>query len=173
MATNAAQHKIINLLKTPWVFLWLCVAVSCKIDVYTLLLCVHMRGFSFMVVCSFQCVIFQGQTVELTPSDISYMCSWWLSKAAIINNISACYCGIRCLMLYLSQVSILIWLLKVTPHVGGASHIACHALQVASVLPCTGSQQGCGRGPRPCFLFSCQLIFIMKVNKAPYLLLFF
>ena len=44
--------------------------MSHKINLRTLLLFVHMRGFSFMAVCGLQCVILQAQT-EMTPSDVT------------------------------------------------------------------------------------------------------
>ena len=68
---KVAQHKIVNLLKHYEIFLCLCVAISCEINVHVLSLFVHMRGFSFTDVCGFQCVVFQAQTVGLTPSDVT------------------------------------------------------------------------------------------------------
>ena len=48
--------------------------MSHKINVHMLLLFVCMHGFSFTVVRGFQSVTFQAQTVELTPSDLTYAC---------------------------------------------------------------------------------------------------
>ena len=71
----------------------------------SLFVCMH--GFSFMALFGIQCVIFQAQTVELTPSDVT--CARGdLSETVIISNISTYHCNIRHLMLFRSQVSILI-----------------------------------------------------------------
>ena len=46
--------------------------MSRKINVHTLSLFARICGFSFTVVCGFQCVTFQAQKIELTPSDVTY-----------------------------------------------------------------------------------------------------
>ena len=100
-------------------------------------------------------------------------CSWWLSEALIINNISTYHCSVRYLILFRSQVSILIWLLKVIPHLGINSHLPCHALQSAVHLRPSSAAERAIEGPKPCFPFSCQLILIIKVKKFPHQLLYF
>ena len=150
-------------------FLWLCLAMSHKINVHMLSLFVHawLRFYSSMQLPS---VIFQVQTVELTPSDI--MCSWWLSEAAIINNISTFHCNIRHLVLFRSQVSILTWLLKVVLHLDSTSHISHHALQSAFCLALHWQLRGLWRA-QTLLSISCQLIWVIKENKVPYLLLLY
>ena len=150
MPMNAAQHKIVIYLKHYLIFLWLRVAVSCKINVSTLSLFVHLCGFSFTAVCRFQCVIFQAQTVQLTPSDVTCACD----DSAIISNISTYHCNVRHLMLFRSQVSILTWLLKVLPNVGGASHVIHHTLQSPLHLGLYQQSRGLWKSPNLAFYFS-------------------
>ena len=144
MAMNAARHKVVHLLKHYENFLWLRVTMSHKINVHTLLLFVPVHGFSFTAVCDFQCVIFQRADNKI---DIirRYMCSWRLSEAAMINNTSTYHCNVRHLMLFRSQVTILIWLLKVLSHVSSTSHVTATLYRQHPTSPGTGSQDGCGR----------------------------
>lgn len=75
----------------------------------TLSLFVCMCGFSFMVVCDFQCVIYQSWTVELTPSDIRCVCGDLASKTQRLSIIfQPTFVNDRCLILFRRHVSILI-----------------------------------------------------------------
>ena len=155
MAMNAAQHKIINLLKTLWDFL--CVitchmsfVMSCKINVRILSLFICMHGFSFPVVCGFQCGIFQAQAVELTPSDVT------CARGDLARQrLSVIFqpCNGRHLMLLGSQVGILIWLLNILRQLSSASHIVCHTLQSALCLTLHQQLRGLWKCPNVAFYF--------------------
>ena len=136
-AMNMAQHKIIHLLKTSGdCFVITCHNVSLNERADALTICTHARlqfyGGVWLPVCYLPRADSRIDTIRC------YMCLWWLSEAAIINNISTSHCNVRHLMLFRSRVSILTWLLKVLPYLGGASHIASHALQSAFHLPLHG-----------------------------------
>ena len=95
-----------------------------------------------------------------------------VARQRFTNNVSTYCCDVSHFMLFRSQVSIRIWLLKVLPHLSSTSRIACHSWQSARPSPCMeGSRERAVEGPMPCFLFFCQLTFIIKVNKVPYMLL--
>ena len=93
------------------------------------------------------------------------MCSWWLSKAVIINNISAYHCNIKLLMLPRSYISILIWLLKVLPNLGGSS-------TSPTMLFNQPSSEGCGRAQTLLSIFL-SINFHNKSKQSPLSIIIF
>ena len=151
-AMNMAQHKIIHLLKTLWdCFVITCHNVSLNERADALTICTHARlqfyGGVRLPVCYLPRADSRIDTIRC------YMCLWWLSEAAIINNISTSHCNVRHLMLFRSRVSILTWLLKVPPVLGSTSCFPCHTLQLASRLTLHQQPRGPWKGPNLAFYF--------------------
>ena len=140
--------------------------ISRKINVHTLLLFVHMHGFSFTVVCSFP-----EERVELTPSEVTcarddqvrQRLSIMFQPAIAIQACNVIQKSGKHSYLTIKGTS--------TPQQRLTHHPPCFTIS-PPLHPALIAERAV-EGPKPCFLFPCQLTLIIKVNKVPYLLLFF
>ena len=115
--------------------------------------------------------VFQAQTVELTPSYVTCVHSDLMrQQLSIIFQPTIATLPFNVIQKS-SKHSYLIVKGTSTPPL----HLHTQPAMLynwPSASPCIGSRRAV-EGPRPCFLFSCQLACITEVNKVPYLLLLF